>query len=244
MIHAHLAVDLDETEFRLIAGNGVLGCIPAPALRALVRRSTLLLVDAREPIFAQGDDGRTVLIVLQGYVKLSATTVGGREAILDVAGPGNVFGELAVLNAWPRAADAVTLSPCRLLSIDGQQLIGELQRVPESLLAVIRLLSARLHTATEQMTDAVDLPAPARVAKALTYLAALHSRSDAFGLHIGFQLSQRELGGLTGLTRESINKHLANFRDAGSIRMSGQDITIVDLEALRQHHALGLTRFR
>ncbi len=237
MIRSRPAVDLDEAEYRLIAGNSVLGCIPSAALRGLVKRSTLLLIDAREPIFAQGDDGHTVLIVLQGYVKLSSTTVGGREAILDVAGPGHVFGEIAVLNDWPRSADAVALSPCRLLSIDGQQLTQEMQLVPESLIAVIRLLSRRLRTATEQMTDAVDLPAPARVAKALTYLAALHSRPDGFGLHIEFQLSQRELGGLTGLTRESINKHLANFRDAGSIRLSGQDITILDLDALRQYHA-------
>ena len=234
MIHARAAGDLDPGEQRLVAANPVLGCIPTDDLRALVRSSTLLMVDAREILFGQGDAGPSVLIVLQGHVKLSLTTGGGREAILDVAGPGDLFGELAVLNGWPRAADAVALSPCRLLSIDGRRVTEALTRAPEALLALIRLLSGRLRTATEQMTDAVDLPAPARVAKALTYLAALHSRIDATGLHIALPLSQRELGALTGLTRESINKHLAALRDGGAIRISGQDITILDLPQLRQ----------
>ncbi len=234
MIHTRTAGDLDPTEQRVVAANPVLGCLAAADLLGLVRRSTLLMVDARDVVFGQGEAGPSVLIVLHGHVKLSLTTAGGREAILDVAGPGDLFGEVAVLNGWPRAADAVALSPCRLLSIDGQQAIQALQGAPASLLALIRLLSGRLRTATEQMTDAVGLPAPARVAKALTYLAALHSRTDRLGLHIEFQLSQRELGALTGLTRESINKHLANFRDCGAIRMSGQDITILDLPQLRQ----------
>src|SRR5216684_2217636 len=86
-MHSRLAGDLHETEHQFIAGNKVLRYIPSPALRALVRRSTLLLIDARELIFSQGDDGTTVLVVLQGYVKLSATMSGGREAIFDIAGP-------------------------------------------------------------------------------------------------------------------------------------------------------------
>jgi CRP/FNR family transcriptional regulator, cyclic AMP receptor protein len=226
------AVVLHEAEHQIVAGNQVLGHIPKAALRALIGRSTLLLVDARKLLFAQGDTGNTVLVVLQGYLKLSATTVGGRETILDIAGPGELFGEIAVLNGWPRAADATTLSACRLLSIDGREFSEELKTVPESLLAVIRLLSERLRTTTAQMTDVVDLSVPARIAKALRYLAALHSHSDNSGVHIELQLTQRELGALTGLMRESVNKHLGLFRDAGAIRINGQEITIVDLDKL------------
>ena len=69
-------------------------------------------------------------------------------------------------------------------------------------------------------------------------MAALHSRPDKFGLHIELQLTQRELGSLTGLIRESINKHLGLFRDAGAIRMSGQNITIVDLAKLQHDQQL------
>lgn len=231
---AQAAIGLDEASYRLVAGNRVLRFLPEAGLRELVGRSRVLRVAAREMVFEQGDEGRTVLVVLHGYLKLSSTTQGGREAILDIAGPGSVFGEIAVLNGWRRAAGAVALSPARLLSIDGAAFTQALLRTPEALLAMVRLVSDRLKTATEQMTDAVDLPAPARVAKALIYLAALQSRPQEDGLRIEFQLSQRELGGLTGLTRESINKHLATLRDAGWIRMTGQDIVLTNLSALRQ----------
>ena len=234
MAQTSVASGLDETAYRLVAGNRVLRYIPEAELRVLVRRSRILTMEAREPVFEQGDEGTTVLVVLGGYLKLSSTTQGGREAILDIAGPGSVFGELAVLNGWPRAAGAVALSPARLLSIDGAAFTQALVRTPEALLAMVRLVSDRLKTASEQMTDAVDLPATTRVAKALVYLAALHSRMEDGGLRIEFQLSQRELGGLTGLTRESINKHLATFRDSGWLRMSGQDIVLTNLAALRQ----------
>ncbi|MCW3473578.1 Crp/Fnr family transcriptional regulator [Limobrevibacterium gyesilva] len=229
------AGDLDEAVHGLIGKNPILGSLPPEERRVLVRRSAVLTLEAREPLFAEGDEGRALYVVLQGFVKLASTTPSGREVILNVAGPGNVFGELAVLNGWARAASAVALSPCRLLSIDGRMLTQALAKTPQAMLAVIRLLSERLSATTAQMTDAVDLPAPARLAKALIHLASLHARADPDGLCIGLRLSQQELGALTGLTRESINKHLAHFRDAGCVRLSGRDITVVDLGALRQY---------
>jgi CRP/FNR family transcriptional regulator len=235
MAQSTVVTGLDAATYRLVGSNRILRFLPPDDLDGLIRRSSIIELEARHPLFAQDDEGHTVLVVLKGYVKLSSTTLSGREAILDIAGPGSVFGELAVLNRWTRAASAMTLSSCRLLSIDGQQFVDVLERTPKALLATIRLLSERLRTATEQMTDAVDLPAPARVAKALIYLAALHSRPGSDGLRIEFQLSQRELGGLTGLTRESINKHLANFRDSGWIRLSGREIALLDLPALKQN---------
>jgi CRP-like cAMP-binding protein len=234
MAYANVTAGLDEAALRLITGNRILRCLSADDLTALIRGGSVQSVETRQPLFEQGDEGRTVLVVLEGYLKLSSNTVSGREAILDIAGPGSVFGELAVLNGWPRAAGAVALTPCRLLVIDGQPFIRALLRAPEALLATVRLVSERLRTTTEQMTDAVDLPTATRLAKALLHLAAISSRIDAAGVHIEFHLSQRELGGLTGLTRESINKHLATLRDAGWIRLSGKDITLVNLAALRQ----------
>ena len=83
------------------------------------------------------------------------------------------------------------------------------------------------------MTDGLELPAPARLAKALLQLAALHSRPAADGLQISLPLSQRELGGMTGLIRESINKHLGLWREAGWLSQTGRTITLHDVAALR-----------
>ena len=225
--------DRDEAVLRLIGKQSMLSLVPEADLRALVRQGTVRPFREREIIIAHGDEGRTVMVVLQGYVKLSAMTPGGREVVLEIAGPGRVFGELAMLNDWPRTADASALSPARVLSIDGAQFVRALARSPEALFAVIRLLSQRLRVTTEQVTDSVALPAGARLAKAMMHLAALHSHHVKEGLRIDLPLSQRELGGMTGLTRESINKHLSTWRDAGWVALSGRSLTLRDVGALQ-----------
>jgi CRP/FNR family cyclic AMP-dependent transcriptional regulator len=231
------AVKLDA--LRVLGEHSVLRRLPPEDLRTLLRQATVQAVAERGIIFAQGDQGRNVLIVVRGFVKLSSLTLNGREVVLDLAGPGDVFGELAVLNDWPRAATATALSSVILLLVDGQQFTKALSQAPAAMMGVIHLLSRRLRKATEQMTDGIELPAPARLAKALLQLAALHSRPVTGGLQIELQLSQRELGGMTGLIRESINKHLGVWRDAGWLRLTDRSITLRDLSAfhdlLREH---------
>jgi CRP-like cAMP-binding protein len=231
----------EDEILRLLEGHRFLRRLPREELNALIRQASVLAFAEREMVFAQGDTGGTVMVVVEGYVKLSSSTFGGREVVLEVAGPGAVFGELAVLNEWPRAADAAALSACRLLSIDGRQFVRTLTRAPEVMFEIIRLLSERLRSTTEQMTDGLDLPAPARLAKALMHLAALHSHPVKSGLQIDFQLSQRELGGMTGLTRESINKHLATWRDSGWVTLSDRYVTVLNpqrLHDLLRDHSL------
>jgi CRP-like cAMP-binding protein len=225
--------DRDAAVLRLIGRQSILSLVPEADLRALVHQGIVRNLRDRELIFAHGDEGRTVMIVLQGYVKLSSMTSGGREVVLEIAGPGRVFGELATLNDWTRTADATALGPARVLQIEGAQFARALARSPEAMFAVIRLLSQRLRVTTEQVTDSVALPAAARLAKAIMHLAALHSHNVKEGLRIDLPLSQRELGGMTGLTRESINKHLAAWRDAGWIAISGKSLTLLDVSALQ-----------
>ncbi len=218
---------------RLLASQPVLRRLSEPELTGLLRRASTQSFAERARIFDQGDAGRTVMIVVEGYVKMAAATPAGREVVLEVAGPGTVFGELAVLNGWPRAAEAEALSACRLLVIDGAEFIRTLLRQPEAMLELLRLVSERLRAVTELVTDAVDLPAPARLAKALLRLAALHSHAVPNGLRIDLVLSQRELGAMTGLTRESINKHLSGWRDAGWVQLDERAIVLTDLRSLR-----------
>jgi CRP/FNR family transcriptional regulator, cyclic AMP receptor protein len=228
-----LESDRDAAVLRLIGRQSILSLLPEADLRALVRQGNVRTLRERELIFAHGDEGRSVMIVLEGYVKLSNMTAGGREVVLEIAGPGRVFGELATLNDWPRTADATALGSARVLQIEGGQFSRALARAPEAMFAVIRLLSQRLRVTTEQVTDTVSMPAPARLAKAIMHLAALHSHNVKEGLRIDLPLSQRELGGMTGLTRESINKHLATWRDAGWVALSGKSLTLLDVGALQ-----------
>jgi CRP/FNR family transcriptional regulator, cyclic AMP receptor protein len=218
---------------RLLEAHEIMRLIPPEALRTLIRRAALVDYPERDEIFGQGDPGRTVLVVVKGYVKLSLTTLGGRELVLDLADPGSVIGEIAVLNDWPRAATATALSNCTLLAIDGRSFTRELRNAPEAMLAIIRLLSRRLRRTTAQVTENLELPAQVRLAKALIELAAMHSHPTPQGPQLGLSLSQRELGGMTGLIRESINRHLGAWRDAGWISLAEGTITLCDVGALR-----------
>jgi len=218
---------------QLLGKHPVLRRLPETELVGLLRRATTQDYAERTRIFDQGDSGRTVMAVVDGYVKMATSTEAGREVILEVAGPGAVFGELAVLNGWTRAAEAEALSACRLLVIDGAEFVRTLLRQPDAMLEVLRIISERLRAVTELVIDGVDLPAPARLAKALFRLAALHSHPVPGGLRIDLMLSQRELGGMTGLTRESINKHLSGWRDSGWVQLDERAIVLSDLSALR-----------
>jgi CRP/FNR family transcriptional regulator, cyclic AMP receptor protein len=211
----------------------VLEHLGADGPRSLMQNVSVQRFPERAQIFQQGEDSRSVMAVADGYVKLSAVTLNGREVVLDLAGPGSMFGELAVLNGWPRAATATALAECELLSIDGAAFSRALARTPEAMLELIRLLSRRLRKTTAQMTDVIDMPASARIAKALLQLAALHSRPVPGGLQIELALSQRELGAMTGSIREIINRHLRNWRDAGWLRLSDRSIVLTDVQALR-----------
>lgn len=243
MLRSEPATTRAEAVIAALRKHRILGNAPTEELQAMVRRSMLVTVPEREKLFSEGDEGRAAVVVLQGYVKLCSITAAGREVVLEVCGPGSLFGELAVLNGWPRAADAVAVSRCQVLSISGEALRTILMRSPEALFALLGVISRRLREATELFKDGADLPGPARLAKALGQLAATHAYPvENGGLRIDVLLSQRELGALTGLSRESINKQLAAWRDKGWIGLSDGQITLLDAEALRTLALEGSTR--
>ena len=229
------ALTRDEAVLRSIRAQCILGLLPERDLMAMVRQSSPRFLQKNRVMFRMGDEGRSVVLILQGYVKLSTMTANGREVVLEIAGPGTIFGELAVLNGSPRQADATTLTSCRVVAIEGGLFRRALVATPEAMLATIRLLSQRLSAITSRELDAVSLPAPVRLAKALLRLAKLHSVRLEDGMQIGFRLSQRELGAMTGLIRESINKHLKAWRAAGWVDLSGGGLTIRDVRALQEY---------
>lgn len=215
---------------RKVAGHRVFGFLPDRDLRALMQWTTIRTFQPQEMIFRHGEPGRAVILVLQGYVKLTTTLANGREVVLEILGPGGCVGEVTVLYKGAREADAAALSRCRLLSIDGRQFKQVFDRRPEGLLAILQLVDERLQRAREQVGDALALSAPARLAKVILQLSRLGAPDE--GGTNRLRLSQSELASMTGMSRESVNKYLGVWRDAGWILLLRGSVTLVSEGAL------------
>jgi CRP-like cAMP-binding protein len=210
-----------------LAAHPALRLLGEPERRALLRWSVIRTLQRQELAFRRGDTARSVLLVLEGCLKL-ATVCDGREVVLEVVGPGCSAGEVSLLNRWPLRVDAVALTRTRVLSLDGRQFVQALERAPAGQAAMMRLVSQRLRGATDRMAEALALSGPARLAKALLQIAAFQPPG------VPLPVSQSDLGAMAGITRESVNKSLAAWRDAGWVALSGGCIARVDAAALAE----------
>jgi CRP/FNR family transcriptional regulator, cyclic AMP receptor protein len=208
-----------------LAVHPALGTLSEQGRRTLLRWSRIRTLKRREVICRQGDPATTVILVLEGYLKLSVSLPDGAEVFLDIAAPGECAGEMAALDRLTHDADFTALSPCRLLIIDGRQFWRAFEGRPEASMAIVRLAADRLRRTTAQVVGLGGQTAAARLAKVLLRLASLASP-------VPLQLSQGELGVMIGASREVVNKQLRDWRDAGWIQMTGGIVTSIEPTAL------------
>lgn len=180
-------------------------------------------------IFAKGDPGTTLMTVLTGSVRISVPAGGGHEAVLNVIKPGQVFGEVALLDGRARTADAVAMTDCELMVIDRRDFIPFLQREPDVVLKLIEILCARIRRTSAQVEDLMYFGLPGRLAKALLELSG---GVEASATRQKVRIAQRELGSFVGMSRESTNKQLRAWKEREWIHVERSSITVVNAEAL------------
>jgi CRP/FNR family transcriptional regulator, cyclic AMP receptor protein len=191
-----------------------------------------------ERLFDEGDAGDKLYVVLDGKIKLTRTAADGRENLLSVIGPGEMFGELSLFDPRPRTQTATALTDTRLAALDHQALRGWLSGRPDMALHLLRALAQRLRRTNEVMTDLVFTDVPGRVAKALLDLADRFGLQRPGGLQVNHDLTQEELAQLVGASRETVNKALADFVSRGWIQLSAKSVLLVDPERLRRRARL------
>jgi CRP/FNR family cyclic AMP-dependent transcriptional regulator len=179
---------------------------------------------AGETIFLKGSTGTGMMAVLRGQVRISAPSRQGKEIVLNVINPGEVFGEIALLDGGERTADATALSDCELLVLERRDVLGFLETNPKACLKLLETLSQRLRRTTEQVEDIAFLQLPSRMAKVLVRL------TQADGDEV--KLSQRELANLVGGTRESMNKYLGEWKRDEFVAIEDGAIRVLDRGAL------------
>ena len=203
------------------------------AALAITRR-----LGADEVLFLKGDTGDALYGVLEGRVRISTAAPGGKEIILNVMNPGDVFGEIALLDGGPRSADAAAMTAATLLAIRRWEFLDLMEREPGLARHLLELVCARVRSTSEMLEDAAFLALPARLAKRLLNLATVQGESlpdDGVALRI----SQSDLAQIMGTSRESINKHLQIWRREGWIGLARSRVILQDQQALQELVDLG-----
>lgn len=218
----------------LIARNFLFRDLSAGELDKILALSHLQRFAPRQAIFRKGDPGHGMLAVLSGHVKLCALAPSGKELVFGIIRPGEIFGEIALLDGRERSVDATAIDRCEALMIERRDFVPFLERHPETCIRLMTALCARLRRTSQLTEDSLFLDVPSRLARRLLQLADRYGRPGRTGMRIDLKLSQRELAALVGLSRESINKKLGVWRRDGLIRTEDGLIVLRDIERLRR----------
>src|SRR5271154_1032065 len=199
---------------------------------AILAHATVARQAGGDHIFAKGDPGNSMMAVLKGRVTISAPSPDGRQVVLTVMREGDVFGEIALLDGNERTADATAMNDCELLIVPRRSLLALLERRPDLCIDLLIVLCERLRRTNEQVEDMAFLDLESRIAKVLIRLAEENGNSRSSSGPVGVKISQRALGELVGGSRESVNKHLQDWKRSGLIAIEKGAIVIRNLEAL------------
>jgi CRP/FNR family transcriptional regulator, cyclic AMP receptor protein len=188
-------------------------------------------------LFHERQAADRVLVVLQGCVKLSCVSDGGKEVVLAIRGPGDLLGELAAIDGEPRSATATALEPVEALSLSAGDFRSSLEAHPRVGLALLRVLTRRLRDADRKRVEFAAEDTMTRVAARIVELSERFGDKVARGLEIDLPISQEELAGWTGCSRDSVVNALQAMRGLGWIETQRRQILVRDIDALRRHAA-------
>ena len=185
-------------------------------------------------LFIERDPADAVLIVRSGRVKLSCVTDAGREAVLGIREPGDLIGEMSAIDDAPHMATARALEPVKVLAVSSDAFVAFLEHTPGVALVLVRMLNRRLRDADRKRTEFVAQDTVGRVCSRLVELADRFGEDDGAGVHIDLTITQEELAGWTGSSREAVIRALRTLRELGWIATRRRGITLLDVEMLRR----------
>ena len=181
-------------------------------------------------IFSKGDPGISLFAVISGTVKISISSPDGRNAILNLIGAGEIFGEIALLDGSARSADATAHTSCELFTVDRREFIPFVRSQPALAMKFIELLCTRLRRTSDQVEQIILQNLPGRLASALLRLTEKHKLGPQ-GRTIA--ITQQEISEMVGMTRESINKQLRSWAARNWVRLEHGAIVVLKPEALQ-----------
>ena len=205
---------------------GILDGVTPDAAAALASQLQPISFPRRRTVLREGNPGDQLYIIATGKVKIRQTTAQGRETLITVLGPDDIFGELALFDPDARSSTVTTLTTVQAVTIHRDTLRAWIIEYPEIAEHMLRVLTRRLRRTNNAVSDLVFTDVPGRLAKQLLDLAMRFGSTDGGVLFVDHGLSQNELAQLVGAARETVNKALSEFTQRGWIRQQGKTVFI------------------
>jgi CRP-like cAMP-binding protein len=202
--------------------------------RGLSRQIDRLSLKKGGLLFRRGEEGNALYIIHRGRIRIFASTRKGNEITLALLGPGEFFGEMALLDSQPRSAGAEAAEDAELHILHREDFFSFLMHNETALQAILFSLSQRLRRTDDLLTEACFLQVSHRLARKLLELSEPVPAGDGPRDGCGIRATQQELAQMIGTTRESVNKELKTLRGRGLIETSRNRITIRDRERLKR----------
>lgn len=220
----------------LLRQTALFGEVDDETLTHLAERAVERTYKKGQLIFYQGDPAEALFVVIEGRIKVVVTSEDGDEMLLVTLDPGDVFGEIAVIDGEPRSASAETLEETKVLMLTRATFLETLRGSPEMTESLLRSLGAVLRRLTEQTADLVFLDLHGRVAKLLLGMAEKQDPA-AEGIELDVHLTQTDLASMVGGSRQSVNQILRSFERRGYLEVHGRKLVLKDPEALKRRAA-------
>jgi CRP/FNR family transcriptional regulator, cyclic AMP receptor protein len=216
----------------ILARAGIFQGVEPSAVAALITQLQPVDFPRGDTVFAEGEPGDRLYIIVSGKVKIARRSPDGRENLLTILGPPDMFGELSVFDPGPRTSSVVTITAVRAVSMDRAALRAWIAERPQIAEQLLRVLARRLRRTNTNLADLIFTDVPGRVAKQLLALAQRFGTQEDGGLRVTHDLTQEEIAQLVGASRETVNKALTDFAHRGWIRLDVKSVLICDSERL------------
>jgi len=225
-------VAIDKTE--LLSTHYLFRDLPGDVIDHIIKLGINRKLSDHETLFLKGDPGDALYGVLAGRVRISASAASGKEIILSIVEPGDVFGEIALLDGMDRTADATAVGATELFRINRREFMEFLHSQPKLATHLLRMVCERVRSTNEFVEDYVFMGLSARLAKRILTFTRYYEETGAEDISQGFKISQSELAQLMGTTRETINRQLQVWRKDGLIDLPRGRIKVLAPEALEE----------
>lgn len=202
------------------------------ALNDLDKITRMEEVKRRQPVYLPGDPANTVYLLKAGRVKISRVTEDGKEFTLAILEPGEVFGELEVLEGTPRDTVAEALEDISICVLQRKDFEEVLQKNPDLTIRLTKLIGFRLKKIESRIEDLVFRDVPTRLAHLLLSLSKEFGKQNEDGVRLSVKMTHQELANLIGSTRETVSATLNDFKRQGLIQQEHHAITIRDQNRL------------